>query len=63
LVDDELTAFFADAPPELLQSFRELFGIIFNYGEFTSGFWFSALVLVVTTIVFYALSLLVIKMR
>ena len=63
LADDELANLFAAAPPESLENFRELFGVVYSYGGFTSGFWFSAVVLVVTTVVFYVLSLAAMRNR
>jgi multidrug/hemolysin transport system permease protein len=63
LVDDTLNELFASAPPESLTSFREMFGVVFVYGDFTSSFGFSAAVLVFTTLVFYVLSLLVIRAK
>jgi multidrug/hemolysin transport system permease protein len=63
LADGELSGLFANAPPETLEGFRETFGVTFNYGDFVSGFWFSAAVLAVTTAVFYVLSLVVMKVR
>jgi multidrug/hemolysin transport system permease protein len=63
LADGELAALFAAAPPEHLENFRHIFGIVFQYGGYTSGFWFSAAVLLVTTVVFYLLGLALMKMR
>jgi multidrug/hemolysin transport system permease protein len=63
LADGELSELFAGAPPGVLQNFRELFGVVYTYGDYTSGFWFSASVLAVTTIVFFALSLLIMRTR
>jgi len=63
LADDHLTRLFAGAPPESLQSLRVFFGVTFVFGEFQSGFWFSAGVLAVTTVLFYAISLAVIQTR
>ena len=57
LADGALSELFADAPVEALDGFREMFGVVFVYGGFVSGFWFSATVLVVTTLVVYGLSL------
>ena len=61
LADAELAALFENAPPETLSAFRETFGVVFSYGEYVSGFWFSAAVLSVTVVVFYAASLMVMK--
>ena len=63
LSDGELAALFRDAPPESLEAFRETFGVVFRYGDFVSGFWFSALVLAATTVLFYAASLIAAKAR
>jgi len=61
--DGELSALFANAPPAALDAFREHFGIVFSYGGFISGFWFSAAVLATTSVFFYSLSLLVMRIR
>jgi multidrug/hemolysin transport system permease protein len=65
LADDKLTDMFYEfnAPPEYLENFRRFFGIVFDYGGFSSSFWFSAAVLVVTAVVFYILSLAVVSRR
>jgi len=63
LADGELSELFSAAPPEALDSFREMFGVVFSYGDHTSSFWFSAAVLVLTTIMFFILSLLVVRTR
>jgi multidrug/hemolysin transport system permease protein len=63
LADGELSLLFANAPAEALESTREMFGIAFTYGDYTSGFWFSAGVLAVATVVFFALSLQVLRLR
>jgi hypothetical protein len=63
LADGELAELFAHAPPEALDSFREIYGITFTYGNYTGGFWFSAGVLAVTAAVFFALSLQVMRIK
>jgi len=63
LADEGLTVLFTDASPEVLDGFREMFGITFTYGNYTAGFWFSAFVLIVSTVVFYIASLLVMRFR
>jgi len=63
LADGNLSELFTGAPPEALEDFREVFGVVFNYGDFTSSFWFSAAVLAITTVLFYALSLLIMRTR
>ncbi|MCL2080341.1 MAG: ABC transporter permease [Oscillospiraceae bacterium] len=63
LADEQLAVLFEKAPPEVLDGFRETFGVVFSYGEFISGFWVSAAVLIVTTTVFYSASLMVMKLR
>jgi multidrug/hemolysin transport system permease protein len=55
IIDDELTAAFQ---PEVVEGLRETFGVIFTYGEYKSNFWFSALVLVLSTVVFYGFAVL-----
>ena len=61
LADGPLAALFEGAPPEVLAEFREVQGIVYTYGDYTSGFWFSAAVLAVSIVVFYALSVVVVK--
>jgi len=63
LADGQLEELFAGAPPEALASMREFFGVTFLFGEFQTGFWFSAAVLLVSTAVFYGVSLLVMKRK
>jgi len=63
LVDAELAELFAQAPPEALQNFREMFGIVLIYGDTSSSFWLSATVLALTSVVFFLLSLMVMRMR
>ena len=63
MADDMLAGLFEHAPPGTLSEFRYVFGIVFSYGDFTSGFWFSAMVLLVTSVVFYGLSLVVMKRK
>ncbi|MCL2047464.1 MAG: ABC transporter permease [Defluviitaleaceae bacterium] len=52
LADKQLAELFANAPSHALDDFREMYGVVLTYGGFTSGFWFSAGVLVVSTVVF-----------
>jgi len=63
LADRELTELFSAAPPEMLEGFREVFGVVFTYGDHTAGFWFSAVVLALTSVIFFALSILVLRIR
>ena len=63
IADDTLSELFAFAPAGALTDFRELFGIVYTYGNRTSTFWLSAAVLVLTTVVFYCLSLLLMRGR
>jgi len=63
LADGELSLLFADAPPEVLSGFREMFGIVYKFGDHTATFWLSAAVLVISTIIFFTLSLLVMRFR
>jgi len=62
LADGALTTAFAGAP-EALGDFREMFGLVFTYGDYTSSFLMSAVVLAGTTVLFYALSLTVMAKR
>jgi len=63
LADGELSELFSGAPPEALEGFREMFGVVFSYGDHTSSFWFSAVILALSTVMFFTLSLLVIRTR
>ena len=60
LADGELYYLFteAGAPPEVLQGFREFFGVSFNYGNFENSFWLSALWLATSTLIFFGLSMI-----
>jgi len=62
LADGELPALFAGAP-DALEAFREMFGVVFVYGDYVSGFWMSAGVLAGTADLFYVLSLAVMSKR
>jgi multidrug/hemolysin transport system permease protein len=53
IIDDEMAAAFT---PEIADALRETFGIIFTYGDYTSSFWFSALILIISTVVFFGLA-------
>jgi len=61
LADDALYAIFANstASSQELLEFRLFFGIVFQYGDYISTFWFSAMVMVVTTVVLYGIALMV----
>jgi multidrug/hemolysin transport system permease protein len=56
IIGDELSAAF---PDETMRSeIYRIFGVTFTYGDFTSSFQSSALVLVLSTFVFFGLSIL-----
>jgi multidrug/hemolysin transport system permease protein len=61
LADPNLEKTFENAPASELEAFRELYGVTFHYGNFESSFWFSALVLAATTLIFYTLSVFIVK--
>jgi len=63
LANSQLNYLFSGVPIEYLEEFRLFFGVTFNYGEFYSNFWFSALVLLLTIIVFYGIGLILITRR
>ena len=63
LADGELSTMFSGAPEGYLQNFRLLYGVVFEYGDFLSSFWFSAAVLIGFTAVFFVLSVLVLRFR
>jgi multidrug/hemolysin transport system permease protein len=60
IIDDELRT---TLPPEAATALREMFGVIFTYGDVKSSFWFSALVLALSTVVFYGLAVLSEKLQ
>jgi multidrug/hemolysin transport system permease protein len=51
IISDELQAAFPDEL--MLSGIYETFGVTFTYGNFTSDFWFSALVLIISTLIFF----------
>lgn len=53
-----MNASFAGAPPDVIAGFNHEMGVTFTYGDFTPGFEFSILVLVITAILFYGLAIL-----
>lgn len=57
LADDSLSELFAGAPQEALSEFRYMFGVGFKYGDYSVSFWMSAAVLGLTTVLFLALSM------
>jgi len=61
LSDGPLQSLFQGAPPAALEEFKEMYGVVFTYGNYTSDFWFSAAVLAGTTLVFYILSVIVVR--
>jgi len=61
LADEKLTDMFTSAPDGYLQNFRVLYGLVYEYGGFTSSFWFSAAVLAGFTMLFLTLSVLVMR--
>jgi len=63
LADHELQNLFANAPAEALYGLREFFGVVFVFGDYTSSFWMSALWLMLSTIVFFAASVVVMSRR
>jgi len=63
LADGELATMFANAPDGYLENFRVLYGIVFDYGDFMSSFWFSAAVLAGFTVLFFVLSVAVMRFR
>jgi multidrug/hemolysin transport system permease protein len=63
LADNQLAALFQYAEPGNLEMFRTTFGLAYDYGPFMSTFWMSAAVLVVSTVLFYVLSVIIVKRR
>ena len=63
LADDALAGLFAGAPPEALDNFRELYGVVLKFGDFEVSFWLSAAILAASTVLFYLLSLMAVKFK
>jgi len=63
LADRQLAILFENADPGNLDLFRTTFGLAFDYGPFLSDFWMSAAFLVVSTILFYVLSVIIVRRR
>jgi len=63
LADGQLAALFEGADPRNLELFRTTFGLAFDYGPFMSDFWLSAAFLVVSTALFYALSVMIVRRK
>ena len=63
LADRELSGLFANVPPNYLQEFREFFGVTFRFGNVESNFWFSALTLIGTTLIFYTLGFMAMRKK
>jgi len=63
LSDGQLAILFENADPGNLELFRTTFGLTFDYGPFMSDFWMSAAFLAVSTILFYALSVIIVRRK
>ena len=63
LTDTELAVVFADVPEEAVTEFRSIFAIGFDFGPFVSDFWISAAYLAVSSVVFYVLSVLIVRRK
>ncbi|MDR0974239.1 MAG: ABC transporter permease [Ruminococcus sp.] len=61
IIGDELSAAFPDE--NMRTEIYRIFGVTFTYGDFTSGFWSSALVLGLSTFLFFGLSILSTKLQ
>lgn len=63
LSDYEMQNLFANAPAEALGELREFFGVVFVYMDFVSSFWISALWLIISTVIFFAASMVIMTRR
>ena len=63
LADGQLAVLFENADPGNLELFRTTFGLTFDYGPFMSDFWMSAAFLALSTILFYALSVIIVRRK
>lgn len=57
MMSESLATSFAGAPSNMVDSFKENFGVVLNYGNTTASSLTSVLVLVITAFVFYALAI------
>ena len=53
-----MSASFAGAPSNVIADFNHEMGVTFTYGNFTPGFEFSIVVLIITAALFYILAIL-----
>lgn len=58
IMEAPLAETFAGAPAETTAEFKESMGVIFQFGDWTAAPWFSILLLLLTGVVFYCLSLI-----
>jgi multidrug/hemolysin transport system permease protein len=63
IADGELAYMFSDAPQAYLENLRLVYGVVYDFGGFVTGFWFSALMLAGYTVVFFSASVLVMRNR
>jgi len=63
IMGDPMSQAFAGAPAEILTGFQDEMGITFSLGDFTFTTWMQILYLVATAVLFYLLSLLVVKRK
>ena len=63
MADGELKILFEGAPPEYLENFRLLYGVVYDFGGYISSFWFSAVVLIIYSILFFILSVILMRVR
>jgi len=63
LADEQLGVLFATAEPGNLELFRTTFGLAYDFGPFLSDFWMSAAFLAVSTVLFYGLSVIMVRRK
>ena len=63
IADSELSRLFEGAPPEHLEEFRILYGVVYDFGGYISNFWFSTFALILYSFIFFTLSVITMRFR
>ncbi|MGM9988538.1 MAG: ABC transporter permease [Bacillaceae bacterium] len=58
MVEEPIKETFTGTPASMVTEFKEQFGVIFQYGDYTAGTVTHLLILVITAVVFYGLAIL-----
>jgi len=61
LTRDHLAALFQGAPVGMAEDFEVTYGVVFQFGDYTTDFWFSALYLLAWTAIFFIIGVLLLR--